>query len=336
MESSQPDDSPRQQLPQQDQQRRGRPEERQATLSSSLRLQNHPRHRSETPKRPRSSEESSPRECRDVESNPGPPKRDSTRQTSLTGGQRLSLSGQQDSAQTERLRRGSQSTTEPTMSQMMEMLTRMDIKMDITQEEMKEMKASMDSLNESFSGLKEEVEDLKKEVSSLKKSNSELSEINKKMEQRMSNLEMKVDDLEGRSKRNNIMVHGFTRQENERSEDCEHMLKDMLTDQLELSGDVQFDRGHRVNSKSNSPIIARCTFYKDKVKILKAKRKLKGTNVFIGEDFSQRVRNIRKKLGPHLKAARDQEKRATMVYDHLLIDGKKFVLNETETNVREK
>ncbi|KAL8562556.1 hypothetical protein ACOMHN_045821 [Nucella lapillus] len=42
------------------------------------------------------------------------------------------------------------------MSQMMEMLTRMDIKMDITQEEMKEMKASIDSLNESFSGLKEE------------------------------------------------------------------------------------------------------------------------------------------------------------------------------------
>ncbi|KAL8603455.1 hypothetical protein ACOMHN_053122 [Nucella lapillus] len=62
MESSQPDDSQRQPLPQQDQRRRGRPEERQATLSSSLRLQNPPRHRSETLKRPCSSEESSPRE----------------------------------------------------------------------------------------------------------------------------------------------------------------------------------------------------------------------------------------------------------------------------------
>ncbi|KAL8607266.1 hypothetical protein ACOMHN_047597 [Nucella lapillus] len=61
MESSQSDDSQRQPLPQQDQQRRGRPEERQATLSSSLRLQNPPRHRSETPKSPHSSEEFSPR-----------------------------------------------------------------------------------------------------------------------------------------------------------------------------------------------------------------------------------------------------------------------------------
>ncbi|KAL8597773.1 hypothetical protein ACOMHN_004888 [Nucella lapillus] len=62
MESSQPDDSHRQPLPQQNQQRRGRHEERQVTLSSPLRLQNPPRHRSETPKRPRSSEEYSPRE----------------------------------------------------------------------------------------------------------------------------------------------------------------------------------------------------------------------------------------------------------------------------------
>ncbi|KAL8615625.1 hypothetical protein ACOMHN_026615 [Nucella lapillus] len=48
------------------------------------------------------------------------------------------------------------------MSQMREMLTRMDIKLDKTQEEMKDMKASMDSLNESFSGLKEEKEEHKK------------------------------------------------------------------------------------------------------------------------------------------------------------------------------
>ena len=40
-----------------------------------------------------------------------------------------------------------------------------------------------------------------------------------------------------------------------------------------------------------------------------------------------RVREIRKKLGPHLNAARDQGKRATMIFDHLLINGKKFTLD---------
>ena len=61
---------------------------------------------------------------------------------------------------------------------------------------------------------------------------------------------------------------------------------------------------------------------------MKERSKLKGSNIFIAEDFSQRVREIRKALTPHLKTARNQGKRAAMIYDHLLIDGKKFVLDK--------
>ena len=68
---------------------------------------------------------------------------------------------------------------------------------------------------------------------------------------------------------------------------------------------------------------------------MKAKTKLKGSNVFISEDFSLRVREIRKKLLPHLKAAKDEKKKAAMVYDHLLINGKKFILNEGD-NLQQK
>ena len=58
------------------------------------------------------------------------------------------------------------------------------------------------------------------------------------------------------------------------------------------------------------------------------KKKLKGSNIFIAEDFSQRVSEIRKALTPHLKTARNHGKRATMICDHLLIDGKKFSLDK--------
>ena len=48
----------------------------------------------------------------------------------------------------------------------------------------------------------------------------------------------------------------------------------------------------------------------------------------IKEDFSDRVRAIRKALYPFMKSAIDSGKKATIVYDHLLIDGKKYVFNE--------
>ena len=43
---------------------------------------------------------------------------------------------------------------------------------------------------------------------------------------------------------------------------------------------------------------------------------------------SLRVQEIRKKLLPHLKAAKDEKKKSTMVSDHLLINRKKFILDE--------
>ena len=72
--------------------------------------------------------------------------------------------------------------------------------------------------------------------------------------------------------------------------------------------DVKFDRVHRINSKPNSPIIARCCFYQDKLSILKAKTRLKGSSIFVDEDFSQTVGEIRRKLIPFLKNARAEGK----------------------------
>ena len=108
----------------------------------------------------------------------------------------------------------------------------------------------------------------------------------------------------------------------------------MKTDELELSEAIQFDRVHRLNAKPYPPIVARCTFYKDKEKIMKEKWKLKGSSVFIGDDFSAKVREVKRKLLPHSRAAKDQKKRATMVFDHLLIKGRKFVL-DSEDKLRE-
>ena len=90
-------------------------------------------------------------------------------------------------------------------------------------------------------------------------------------------------------------------------------MRDLITDKLELADGIEFDRVHRLSGKPNSPVVARCSFYKHKEKIMKERSKLKGSNIFIAEDFSQRVREIRKALTPHLRTARNHGKRATMI-----------------------
>ena len=57
-------------------------------------------------------------------------------------------------------------------------------------------------------------------------------------------------------------------------------------------------------------------------------KKLKGTAISINEDFTARVRGIRRSLLPFLKDAKKANKKAKLSYDKLIVDGKPFKWNE--------
>ena len=214
-------------------------------------------------------------------------------------------------------------TAEPTLKDVMSLLQSLDGKFD-------DMRSDMNELKREYNELKEEVDTLKNELTDLRRSNDDLYNENEDLRDRLSKIERVTDNLENRSRRNNVLFYGLSKSSaDETAEDCECLLKDVLEKKLELTDQVQFDRVHRLGSSQNAPIIARCTFYQQKLAILKAKPKLKGMNskVFIGEDFSQRVRDLRKKLTPHLKHLKSEGKRAVMVFDHIVVDGRKHFLD---------
>ena len=142
----------------------------------------------------------------------------------------------------------------------------------------------------------------------------------------MHNFEDKLDDLEGRSRRNNLIFNGIGQADDETQEQCENTLRETISKKLNIdTTDISFDRVHRLRSKVKpNPVIARFTFYKDSRRVLGARSKLRGSNIYINEDFTPRVRNIRKKLEPYLKKFRDEKKRVSMVFDHLFVDGERY------------
>ena len=66
----------------------------------------------------------------------------------------------------------------------------------------------------------------------------------------------------------------------------------MVTDKLELAETIECERVHHLNAKQNSPIVARCSFSTDNENTIKKKRKLKGCGVFVGGDFSAKMREV--------------------------------------------
>lgn len=73
--------------------------------------------------------------------------------------------------------------------------------------------------------------------------------------------------------------------------------------------------------------------YRSKLAILQNARKLKGTEIYIKEDFSERVRKIRQALW---RLSLNQRKNASTIrlqYDSLLIDNVRYVLNEAGDSI---
>lgn len=218
--------------------------------------------------------------------------------------------------------------TEPTNRDLMKVLAGLTTKVD--------------TLNDHFSELRDKVRDLTRAnndmqdtISSLIGENKQLRMKNDQLQHRLDETNFKVDDIEGRSRRNNLIFYGIN-DDKEKSRDPEVILRDTLTNEFGVDMEnVELDRVHRIPSaRSPQPIIARFASYKQKQHTVSECRKKKHPTVRVSEDYTRRVRDVRKKLIPFLDKFRQEGKRATLVYDHLLVDGKRYNWDEVANTVQ--
>ena len=175
-----------------------------------------------------------------------PQTRESMKQTRLTS---AGSSGRR--ARAEQSTTTSQHEKDATIADVMSVIqsfkTSMDTRFDDT-------KQDMQNLQEDYVAMQGELKGLREDVCDLRDQNHDLQRENRYLTDRVKELERKTDDLEGQSKHSNLLFYGVPRKENETSAECERLVKDIVTDKLELSPDIDFDRVHRVNSKPDSPI----------------------------------------------------------------------------------
>nr|KAG5695832.1 hypothetical protein BaRGS_006489 [Batillaria attramentaria]KAG5696034.1 hypothetical protein BaRGS_017146 [Batillaria attramentaria]KAG5713691.1 hypothetical protein BaRGS_024739 [Batillaria attramentaria] len=216
-----------------------------------------------------------------------------------------------------------------TLTDVVHMLANLNTKFDTMNSCLDTLSGAVTDLSGQVTGLAGRVADLQNKNDQLTEQNRELNAKVGSLEEKVGHLEERLDDVEGRSRRSNLLFYGIPQtSKNETWQESEETVKSVLKEKLGIEDNIQFDRVHRLKggagSSSSPPIIAKFAFYKDKEHVLRNKQKLKGSDIFVGEDFTKRVRDIRKKLSSHLKSAKAAQRSATMVYDHLIIEGKRY------------
>ena len=80
-------------------------------------------------------------------------------------------------------------------------------------------------------------------------------------------------------------------------------------------------------------IVAKVSYFKDREYIrLNASKRLKGSQIYVNEQFPPEIEEKRRKLYPILRQAKKDKKRAKLVRDTLYIEGKEYVPEESAPN----
>ncbi|XP_077485423.1 uncharacterized protein LOC144095625 [Amblyomma americanum] len=156
------------------------------------------------------------------------------------------------------------------------------------------------------------------------------------MQKVVASLELKLDDLENRSRRSNLLVYGITEDPDENSESLEQLFNDDIAKNILKIEPVAIERIHRLGKPSaekTRPVILKLLDYREKTLVLKNCSKHKGSEYAISEDFSARVRDVRKKLWISAKALKDSGAKVALVFDKIRINGEMFQWDE-ENNCR--
>lgn len=135
----------------------------------------------------------------------------------------------------------------------------------------------------------------------------------------------KLTDLEDRGRRSNLIVFGIPEKPDETESDLKRqVISEVFNSKLGVKC-TSVARIHRLGrSGSNRPIILFLQDFTKKQAVLKRASKLKGTNIFVQNDYSKQTLAKRKLLWESAKAEKAQGKRAFLVHDKLRVDDDLF------------
>ncbi len=141
--------------------------------------------------------------------------------------------------------------------------------------------------------------------------------------------------LESHIRRDNLLIEGV---DESTPEDVYRNVLSIFTDRLKIENaeNIRIVRVHCLGRKTGytskpRPIIIKFHWYGDRMNILKARNTLKGSRIYINEDFSKEIQERRKILRPIMMKAKTTQKEAFLNVDTLIIDGKQYSVNNLNT-----
>ena len=191
------------------------------------------------------------------------------------------------------------------------------------------------TIKENNCELKAQNETLKEEVKNLKFLNSE-------KDKQIDELRIRIEKLEAYSRYPNVVVSNIPETEGENLFNWFHdtfLKKADLYNKGPSIQTIHLDKIHRIGYKpvqrpsSPSPpqprkILIRLSSHRDKDRVMKTKQELRKHKIFIDHHYTPELEQQRKPLYPIAAIARKKGYRATVIDNYLLINGRRYTIQQ--------
>jgi len=155
------------------------------------------------------------------------------------------------------------------------------------------IKAKMESMEEKIAKQDSIIYDLQSQLKKKSDDNDDCKAQLKDLSESSSETVRKLNDLEQYTRRNSIRLFGIP-ESKDKHENCDIIVTNLARDKLGVKLDLhEIDRSHRVGKKTSEPgkkprpIIVKFGTYRSRQKLMRVRRKLKGTGITIKEDLTR-------------------------------------------------
>lgn len=224
----------------------------------------------------------------------------------------------------------------PTVEEMFESLMNGQA---IIHKEIADLKIQQSGTDKSVTEVLSRIAEVDKVLLELKVKSLEVDALKKtvnKLEETITLQNAKLANLEDRSRRSNLVIFGVADAPDESEQDLRgKVVENIFSRRLGVSC-TSVQRIHRLGKRvGKRPIILCLQDYKEKVEIRRNAKKLKGTNVYIQNDYSQETLNKRRLLWNSASVERTNKLKVFLVNDKLRIGNDLFAWDES-SNARVK
>lgn len=193
--------------------------------------------------------------------------------------------------------------------------------------DMERIQRMFEQIDGNVKGMNEKLDFVMREIKEMKEENKNLRERVVKQEERIQHLEREV-------RKKNLIIKGIVdgegEDENETRDKIVAVVQKIGVD-IDVKGDVdEVRRIGKYRPQQKRPILVKLTKESTRRTVLKNAKKLKGTDIWIDEDYPREVQEERRRLMPRMKEARENGCKAIVKYNKLIINGEVHTAEQLE------